>query len=84
MIYKSVFLKKKVKETLKTTDRNYNTEFVKCRKQNQKFTNPCWSQSSLWARHHKSPHLDLKQMVTLISHHNAGVAHTTNRMQCGG
>lgn len=27
MIYKSVFLTKKVKETLKTTDRNYNTEF---------------------------------------------------------
>lgn len=27
-------------------------------------TNLCWSQSSLWARHHRSPHLDLKMKTS--------------------
>lgn len=29
--------------------------------------NLCWSRNSLWARHHKSRHLDLKHAFTLIN-----------------
>lgn len=42
--------------------------------------NLCWSQSSLWARHHRSPHLDLKKhtktlqpLIHGFSQHKPGI-----------